>query len=59
MARLRIDYMCTHDLTIKGKVVKAGDIFDGSKLSKETMKQYVAGGILREAPPTKETPAEE
>jgi hypothetical protein len=59
MARPRVDYICTHDLTIKGKVVKAGDVVDGSKLSKETIKQYVAGGILREATPAQETPSEE
>lgn len=48
MAKARKDYICTHDLTIKGKVVKAGDIIT-TGLSKETIKQYVDGGILSEA----------
>lgn len=42
-------YICTHDLTIKGKTIKAGTPIPASKMTKKTIKQYVDGGLLRDA----------
>ena len=59
MASKKKTYICTHDLTIDSKVVKAGESIKASQLCKETIEQYIAGGILSEVIETPEAPTEE
>jgi len=54
MSAKKKTYVCTHDLSVVTKkgdgfeLIKAGTPIPESKLLKETIDQYVAGGLLSE-----------
>ncbi len=48
MSTKKKTYVCTHDVTCGGKVIKAGKEIPANSMSKRTIEQYLAGGILSE-----------